>query len=169
MPPAYPRDHLTEVQREVVVFACGDPLRGDDSVAHVAVRALPPETLARADVKLIGPMQPDYLRDLPAGVRAVIVDAVVGVPAGSVVQMRLSEMSGRAATLVTASSHQLPLDEVVALAQLLRDEPVRGWFVGLGIESVAPGETLSSSVAAALPSLTEAVAVAVTDLDRRAS
>ncbi len=64
------------------------------------------------------------------------------------------------------SSHQLPVDKVVALAQLLRDEPVQGRFVGVGIESVSIGGELSEAVVAALPALGDAVARAVSELDR---
>jgi Ni,Fe-hydrogenase maturation factor len=59
------------------------------------------------------------------------------------------------------SSHQLPLPEVVALAGLLRDSPLEGRFVGVGIESVAFGSGLSTRVAAAVPALAQAVARAV--------
>jgi hydrogenase maturation protease len=145
----------------VVVFACGDPLRGDDSVAPLACKALPPETLAMADVKLIGAMEVEYLRDLPKGVRAVIVDAVVGTPPGEIVEMDLFEMSGRAEKMVTTSTHQLPLDEVVAIGQLLRDQPVVGRFVGVGIEAVEIGEEPTASVAESIPALRDAVAAAV--------
>ena len=78
--------------------------------------------------------------------------------------MDLAEMSGRAAAVVTVSSHQLPVDKVVALAQLLRDEPVQGRFVGVGIESVSiGGEVLAEAVVAALPALRDAVARVVVD------
>jgi hydrogenase maturation protease len=93
------------------------------------------------------------------------VDAVVGPPPGEIVEMTLLEMSGRAEALVTTSSHQLPLDEVVAIGQLLRDEPVEGRFVGMGIESVAVGEHTTPAVAASLPALTAAVVRAVEELD----
>jgi hydrogenase maturation protease len=161
--------HLTRVSKRVVVFACGDPLRGDDSVAHLAVEALPATTSARADLKLVGPMEPEYLRDLPVGVRAVIVDAVVGPVPGRIVEMTLAEMSGRAESVVTTSSHQLPLDEVVAIGQLLRDEPVAGRFIGMGIVSVEIGEHATPGVEAALPELTAAVAAAIEELDTGSS
>ncbi len=149
----------------VVVFACGDPLRGDDSVAPTACRSLPLEVRARADVRLIGALEAEYLRDLPAGVRAVIVDAVVGPPPGTIVEMDLAEMSGRAEKVVTTSTHQLPLDQVVALAQVLRERPVLGRFVGVGIEAVAIGEEPRTSVAESIPALRDAVARAVEELD----
>jgi len=135
--PAY----LVRENSRIVVFACGDPLRGDDSVAPLACKALPPETLAKADVKLIGAMEVEYLRDLPKGVRAVIVDAVVGPPPGEIVEMDLFE-----------------------IGQLLRDEPVIGRFVGVGIEAVAIGEEPTASVAESIPALRDAVAAAVQSL-----
>jgi hydrogenase maturation protease len=152
----------------IVVFACGDPLRGDDAVAPLACRSLPAEVLARAEVRVVGALEAEVLIALPAGTWVVIVDAVVGPPPGQLMEMDLAEMSGRAAALVTTSSHQLPLDKVVALAQLLRDEPLEGRFVGVGIESVAVGVELSEAVARAVPTLGDAVARAVsTSWERR--
>ena len=148
----------------MVVFACGDPLRGDDSVAHVACRALPPAALARADVRLIGALEAEHLRDLPADARAIVVDAVLGPAPGELVEMELLEMGRRAESVVTTSTQQLPLDQVVAIGQLLRDEPITGRFIGLAIESVGIGDELSDPVAASIATLTAAVARAVSEL-----
>jgi hydrogenase maturation protease len=142
----------------VVVFACGDPLRGDDSVAPLAVKGMPADVMDGVAVRLVGALETEYLVDLPAGVRVVIVDAVVGPPPGEIVQIDLAEMSGRAEEVVTTSTHQLPLDQVVALAQLLRDQPIEGVFVGVGIEAVSEGAALSKPVEAGLPFLREALA-----------
>lgn len=147
--------------RNIVVFACGDPLRGDDSVAPRAVKALPPEATAGIDARLVGALEPEYLIDLPARTRVIIVDAVVGPEPGEIVELDLADLSGRAEAVVTTSTHQLPLDQVVALAQLLRDEPIEGTFVGVGIEAVAHGEALSQPVEAALPALQDAIARAI--------
>jgi hydrogenase maturation protease len=145
----------------VVVFACGDPLRGDDSVAPLAVKGMPADVMDGVAVRLVGALETEYLVDLPAGVRVVIVDAVVGPPPGEIVQIDIAEMSGRAEEVVTTSTHQLPLDQVIAIAQLLRDQPIEGIFVGVGIEAVSEGAALSEPVEAALPSLREALARAL--------
>jgi len=152
----------------VVVFACGDPLRGDDSVGPIAVMGLSAELIEGAEVRIVGALEAEYLIDLAAGVRAVIVDAVVGPPPGDIVEMDLAEMTGRAQEVMTTSTHQLPLDEVVAIAQLLRDEPVVGRFVGVGIEAVAIGEEPTASVEGAIPALRDAVAAAVEALSGEA-
>jgi hydrogenase maturation protease len=150
----------------IIVLACGDELRGDDGVALAAVGALPPAVLAHAEVRIVGAVAVEDLVALPVGSRVVIVDAVAGPAPGQLVELELAALHGRASDLAApgvpavspTSSHQLPLPEVVALAGLLRDAPLEGRFVGVGIGSVAFGSGLSEPVAAAVPALTEAVA-----------
>ncbi len=90
------------------------------------------------------------------------------MPSGRVVEWDLAGLSGRTAPLVSLSSHQLPLDQVVAMSQLLRDEPLEGRFVGLGIGSVVLGEPPADIVAGAVPALRDAVARAIVALERPA-
>jgi len=157
--------YLTGEQRSIIVFACGDPAHAEhDSASITACRALPPEALARAEVRLVGPLRPEWLRDLAAGAHAVIADTVLG-PAGRVVEVPLIEMSGRETPIEATSTPELPLDEVVAMAQLLRDEPLSGRFVGLGVES-PPADVEQPVPAAGIESLRAAVARAIADLDR---
>jgi hydrogenase maturation protease len=151
-----------------VVLACGDELRGDDGVAARAVRALPQEVLSEAEVRLVDALQVEDLVALPQEARVVIVDAVAGPPAGQLVELDLAALGADAGAQggvgcfgPVPSSHQLPLPEVLALAGLLRGEPLVGRFVGVGIRSVALASGLSEPVAAALPALTAAVARAV--------
>lgn len=158
--PAY----LVGETSRVVVFACDDPRRGDDSVATLACTSLPAPTRALADIKLIGPMEAEYIRDIPPGVRAVIVDAVIGSPPGEIVEVDLFEMSGRPEAIVAVSTHKSPLDQVVAIGQLLRDEPVIGRFVGIAIEAVETTAPSSGSVDDAVRVLRAAVARAVAEL-----
>lgn len=158
--PAY----LVGERSRIVVFACDDPRVPDDSVATQACTSLPTESLARADIKLIGPMRPEYLRDLPAGVRAVIVDGVLGPPPGETVEIELIEMSGRDEPVEAISTHEQPIDEVVAIAQLLRDRPVVGRFVGVGVERPQPGTKPVAAPEASIDSLRAAVAHAVAEL-----
>jgi hydrogenase maturation protease len=151
---------------EVVVLACGDPLRGDDAAGPAAVRRLPPH-LPRTTVHLVGALGVDDLVALPPGTGVVIVDAVVGPPVGEVVDLTVAELvaeSGHRRSPAAASSHQLSLADVVALAQVLRASPLEGRFVGLAIESVAIGTGLSTRVGAALPAFVAAIERAIRDL-----
>jgi hydrogenase maturation protease len=145
----------------VVVFACGDALRGDDSAALLAVRGLPPEIVALADVRVVGALHPEMLVGLPDGTRAIIVDAVTGLRCGEFLAMDLDELGDRSGRVVTTSSHQLSLDRVVALAQLLRDQPLEGRFIGIGIEAVTLGEGPGHAVTEAIPAFGEAIAQAI--------
>jgi len=127
---------LTEQRAGIVVFACGDPAHAEhDSVAIAACTSLSPELLERIDLKLVGPMRPEYLRDLAPATQVLIVDTLATSP-GEVVEVTLLELSGREEPLAASSTPDPPLDEVVAMGQLLRETPLAGWFVGLGVPSV---------------------------------
>jgi hydrogenase maturation protease len=147
--------------RRVVVLACGQALRGDDAVAARAVEALPSDARRRADVRPVGALGPDDLVALEPDAPVVVVDAVAGVEPGRVVSLALDELGLRSVASLVCSTHQLPIDRVIGLANLLRDVPVRGRFVGLGIDAVLPGAPLSAPVAAALPRFRAAIAEAV--------
>jgi hypothetical protein len=163
--PGGPPAALTEQRADWVVFACGDPAGAEhDSVAIAACTGLPPQLLERVDLKLVGPMRPEYLRDLAPGTHVVIVDTVPG--SGEVVELPFIELSGLEQPLVTSSATVQPLDEVVSMAQLLRSEPVSGTFVGLGVASVelsrppdpAAVERLRAAVAHVLAGMVQASA-----------
>ena len=134
--PGRPPGSLTAQRADVVVFACGDPAHAEhDSVAIAACKGLPTAVLERIDLKITGPMRPEYLRDLAAGTFVIIADTVRDTT-GEVVEVPFLELVGREEPLLASSTPDQPLDEVVAMADLLRDEPVRGTFVGLGVEAV---------------------------------
>jgi Ni,Fe-hydrogenase maturation factor len=140
--PGGPPGSLTAQRADIVVFACGDPAHAEhDSVAIAACKGLPAAVLERIDLKITGPMRPEYLRDLAPGTFAIIADTVSGAAgtAGEVIEVPFPELAGRELPLLASSTPDQPLDEVVAMADLLRDEPVRGTFVGLGMELVDLG------------------------------
>jgi hydrogenase maturation protease len=149
----------------VVVFACGEPLRGDDGVAAVAVGLPLPFARDRARVRTVVGLTPDGLLGLAPGTRVVVVDAVVGVEEGRLVRVELDELETCAAALRHASSHQLPLSQVVGLAREMR--PLApGVFLGVGIRSVRPGAGLSPAVRDAVPRLRAAIGAEVERLSR---
>jgi hydrogenase maturation protease len=158
-----------EGARRVVVFACGDALRGDDSVAGRAVASLPSGTTSAADVRSVGALEPEMLMALDPQTPVVVVDAVVGVGVGDIVELDLAGLASKTDRVAAWSSHQLPLERVISLAELLRGAPVRGRFVGLGIGRVEGGAGLSPGAAAAMPRLVVAVERAVETLTTRGS
>ncbi len=140
----------------VVVFACGEPLRGDDASGPASVAALSRAASGLADVRTRRSLAAEDLLELPPDGVVVVVDAVIGPPAGTIVRERLSDLDRVAVSWAPISGHQLPLAQTISLARLL------GWrgtgtFLGIGAASFELGEELSEPVAAALPALTAAI------------
>jgi hydrogenase maturation protease len=148
--------------RPVRVLVLGDRSRGDDAVAYAAVHEaladLDAEARQRIDVRETGQLDPADLVEVPDGGAALVVDAVVGVPAGEVVRIPLAEIRSVAMTsVVPRSSHVLPLDQLVALAGALRGCDPPGILVGIGAQRFGFGEPISPAVAASIPALATAV------------
>jgi hydrogenase maturation protease len=154
--------------KRVPVFVCGEPMRGDDAAGFAAVELLGPATRARADVVAAGQLDVLLVLDLPAGRPCVVVDAIAGLEPGEVWVRPLAALVDRSRALADAghapeprSSHELPLEQVLALAATLRDAPPAGTFVGIGGARWDVGAPLSDPVAGALPAFAAAVAAAI--------
>ena len=124
--------------RSVRLLVCGNAERGDDGAALAAVATLlaglPPHLLAVLDVRRCEGLDLDDLIDLPADTACVIADAVVGLAPGEVVTIPLADLPERdaAAAPIPRSSHILPIGQLVAIAEIMRDHPLDGSFVGIG-------------------------------------
>lgn len=149
----------------VVVFACGEPLRGDDGSGPASVEGLSAAVRTVAEVRARPSLSAEDLLDLPPDAVAVVVDAVTGPPAGTIVREPLADLDIAAVPWTPLSGHQLPLVTTVGLARALGWH-VRGTFLGVSARSFGLGEGLSEVVAAALPELTAAVELEVTALAR---
>ena len=153
-------EKLTRQRADIVVFACGDPAHAEqDSIAIAAGKGLPTEVLERIDLKLTGPMRPEYLRDLAPGTWVLIADTVPGSP-DRIETVPFGDLVGREEPLEASSTPDQPLDEVVAMAELLRSEPIRGRFIGLGVESV---DLRAKPDEAAVERMREALLAAIED------
>ena len=134
--PGGPPPSLTHQRSDLVVFACGDSAHAEhDSVAIAACIGLPADVLERIDLKISGPMRPEYLRDLSAGSYVVIADTVPAAT-GELVEVPFADLVGRDEPLIGHSTPDQPVDEVVAMADLLRSEPLRGRFIALAVGDV---------------------------------
>ena len=142
----------------VHVLLCGERLRRDDGAAVLAAASLDEDTLALAAVVDVGQLSVEALLDVPDGEAVIVADAAVGVSAGTVVIVSLTEISRRGPGATPASSHSLQPDQVLALVQELRGSPLVGVFVGIGGAEFGFGEELSPAVAAGLPAFTSALA-----------
>ena len=131
--------------RRVTVLVCGEPLRGDDAVADALVHALPASTLGLGEVCHVGGLMPDDL--IAAGSPVIVVDAVRGLPAGTVVDLPLSALAELAAAGVSpASTHALPLTTVLGIVERLAGTLPEGRFIGVAGDDFALGDPLSDDV-----------------------
>ena len=155
--------------RSVRLLVCGNAERGDDGAALAAVATLlaglPPHLLAVLDVRRCEGLDLDDLIDLPADTACVIADAVVGLAPGDVVTIPLADLPARdaAAAPIPRSSHILPIGHVVAIAEIMRDRPLEGSFVGIGGRSFDFGRAIGGAVRAALPAYRAAIESALID------
>ena len=146
-------------RNRVHVLICGEPLRGDDAAAPLAAEMLPPDVLALATITELGQLGVEALLNVPADAAVVVADAAVGIPAGRIVVLPLEDVARPAGSGASpASSHTLPPDQVLALADEMRGWPLRGTFVGIGGAEFRFGEPPSEEVAAALPAFAAALA-----------
>jgi hydrogenase maturation protease len=150
----------------VVVFGCGDPVRGDDGAARAALAGLPPSAGRRATLREVTELGVDDLLALEPDTRLIVVDAVVGAEPGSLVRVDLEDLPRLAAQVRPRSTHELPLDQVVGMAQVLGDT-VRGTFLGIGGTDFGIGQPLSQPVWSGLPALSLAIADEIEGLGAR--
>jgi hydrogenase maturation protease len=152
----------------VPIFVCGERARGDDAAGFAAVDLLPAELRDQVEVVAAGQLDILLLMELPAETPCIVVDAVAGIRPGEIWTCTLAALverdraqraAGRAAE--PRSSHELPLEQVLALAATLRDDPPNGTFVGIGGGCFDVGTPLTAPVQAALPAAAAAIAAAV--------
>jgi hydrogenase maturation protease len=115
-----------------------------------------------------GQLDVQLLLDLPADRPCVVVDAVAGIRPGALLVRPLAEIvaathsrAAAGATPALRSSHELPLEQALALAALLRSAPPSGTFVGIGGTCFDFGTDLAPAVRGALPALAAAIAAEV--------
>jgi hydrogenase maturation protease len=151
---------------EVTVLVCGEPLRGDDAIGPRVADALSERVRRRAEVRQVGGLMPDDL--LRSAGPVIVVDAVRGLPAGTVVDLPLGDVTElEASGAGPASSHTLPLASVVAIAEHLEGGRLRGRFIGIGGASFELGAPMSPSVEAAVRPAAAKIATWVRALARR--
>ncbi len=146
----------------VTVLACGEPMRGDDAAAVLAMAAISPDAARLAEVRLVGQLNAEDLLDAPEPV--IVVDAVNGPPPGEVLEIPLTELAAGGLPGHAVSSHALPLATAVALAAQLRRSAPQGRFVGVAGAGYGLGTDLSDPVRRAMPQFTRAIELAIREL-----
>lgn len=135
----------------VRLLVCGNADRGDDGAALSAVAtllpSLPSAMLERLEVRRCGHLRVEDLLDVPMGEVCVLVDAAMGIAPGHVITVPISEITADTGAPAPRSSHELPIDQVLGLAQVMRAGGLpAGTFVGIGGRRFGYGRPLSRSV-----------------------
>ena len=139
----------------VLVVGYGNPLRGDDAVGwRVAESIVSDPRLAGAHVMTAHQLLPELAVELGEAGLAVLVDARVGEPPGSISVMHVAPCAGSSSPF----GHQLTPAALAALAETVAGRSADVVVVSIGIESTEPGTGLSHAVADAVPSAREVVA-----------
>ncbi len=155
----------------VRLLVCGNADRGDDGAALSAVAtllpSLPPALLERLEVRRCGHLRVEDLLDVPEGEAALVVDAAVGLAPGHVVTLPIGSIAADPSAPTPRSSHELPIDQVLGLAQTLRPGGLpEGTFVGIGGRRFGYGRPLSRSVRLNMAAFQVAIAAELARLSR---
>lgn len=131
------------------VLVCGSADRGDDgaalyAVAHVLPR-LDPMLRQRVEVRRCPQLDAADLIDVADGEACLVLDTVVGVPPGSIVEIPLDELS-MLQDASPRSSHALPISQILGIAEAIRGQLPRGRLVGIGGKWFGFGETRSRAL-----------------------
>jgi Ni,Fe-hydrogenase maturation factor len=95
----------------------------------------------------------------------VVVDAAVGIPPGHVVTVPIGQILGEEGSPTPRSSHELPIEQVLAMARTLRPGGLpEGVFVGIGGRRFGYGRPLSRSVRLNMASFQAAIAAELSRL-----
>ena len=161
---------MTIAPPTVRLIVCGSADRGDDGAPLSAVARLLPVLEAsireHLEVRRCPQLDVSDIVDVPADEACVIVDAVVGVPPGQIVTLSLPDLARRDGGVTPRSSHALPIDQVLGIAEAVRGALPPGGFVGIGGLWFGFGPVQSRAVRSALPKLQAAIRAAITGADR---
>ncbi len=138
----------------VVVVCYGNPLRGDDAVGwRVAESVALDPRLVGAHVVTAHQLLPELAMELGEAGLAVLVDARVGEPPGSISVTHVAPCVDRG-----PFGHHLTPAALAGLAIAVSGRSAEVVVVSIGIESTEPGHGLSHAVAEAVPAVSEVVA-----------
>lgn len=117
------------------LLVCGSADRGDDGAAVSAVAHVLPrlDASVRQQLEVRRCIQLDALDliNVAENEACLVLDTVVGVEPGAVVELGFDELADRA-TCAPRSSHALPIDQTLGIARAVRGGLPRGGFVGIG-------------------------------------
>jgi hydrogenase maturation protease len=149
------------------LLVCGNAERGDDGAALTAAAHVLPRLEAtlsrRLEVRRCRQLDAMDLIDIRPDEACLVLDTVVGVEAGKVVELTLDELAGRTA-IAPRSSHALPIDQVLGIAREVRGGLPIGRFLGIGGKWFGFGDVRSRALRDGMPAYERAIASAIEQL-----
>lgn len=142
------------------VLVCGSADRGDDgaalsAMAHVLPR-LEPAISQRIEVRRCQQLDPTDLIDVRPEEACLVLDTVVGVEPGTVVDVPLDSLVS-SGDVAPRSSHALPIQQVLGIAEAVRGGLPSGRFLGIGGKWFGFGGTRSRALRDGMPAFEAAV------------
>jgi hydrogenase maturation protease len=160
---------MTLAAPTVRVLVCGSADRGDDGAALCAVAhilpQLEPALRQRVEIRRCPQLDAADLIDVADGEACLVLDTVIGVEPGIVVQIPLDELT-RLEAVAPRSSHALPISQVLGIAEAIRGQLPRGSLVGIGGKWFGFGETRSRAVRDGMAAFEQAAAHAIQELSQ---
>ena len=149
------------------VLVCGSADRGDDgaalcAVAHVLPR-LDPMLRQRVEVRRCQQLDATDIIDVADGEACLVLDTVVGVAPGAIVEIPLDELS-RLQDAAPRSSHALPITQVLGIAEAIRGALPRGRHGGKGGKWFGFGATRARALRDGMAAFEQATALAIEEL-----
>jgi hydrogenase maturation protease len=146
------------------LLVCGSADRGDDgaavnAVAHLLPRLLP-ELRQRLEVRRCPQLDAVDLIDVAPGESCVVLDTVVGVAPGAIVEIPLDELASHEA-ITPRSSHALPIEQVLGVTTAIRGSLPAGSFVGIGGKWFGFGNLQSRALRQGMPAFERAAEAAI--------
>lgn len=146
------------------VLVCGSADRGDDGAALSAIAHVLPlldrDVSLRMEVRRCPQLDAADLIDVRADEACLVLDTVVGVEAGQVVELPLDELV-HATAVAPRSSHALPIHQVAGIAEAVRGGLPAGLFVGIGGKWFGFGTMRSRALRDGMPAYERAVQAAI--------
>jgi hydrogenase maturation protease len=131
------------------LLVCGSADRGDDGAALCAVAHLLPrlddDILRQLEVRRCIQLDAMDLIEVTDGEACLVLDTVVGIEPGTLVELDLDDLADRP-TVSPRSSHALPIDQTLGIARAVRGELPRGSFLGIGGKWFGFGEVRSRAL-----------------------
>lgn len=146
------------------LLVCGSSDRGDDGAALRAVAHLLPgldEDIRRQlEVRRCVQLDATDVIDVSDGEACLVLDTVVGVEAGSIIEVGLDELADRP-TVAPRSSHALPIDQTLGIARAVRGALPSGAFVGIGGKWFGFGDVRSRALRDGMAAYERAIEAAI--------